>query len=176
MKVYLRFIFLITTLLSQTLKGNTTQKITLFEVIQIAQQQSGKRRKRPVDRACKIVGYKGRNQDKEPEGVHSDGPVHLHDEVEEQHRIQGKGRNDDRGGMSFVYLQMKYGKKKQHNNGDVGHKAVIVPAADTGIDRDECIDDESEDQDYGDPGLLLHYIRIFLEGHQLVNVVSESVS
>ena len=40
MKVYLRFIFLITTLLSQTLKGNTTQKITLFEVIQIAQQQS----------------------------------------------------------------------------------------------------------------------------------------
>jgi hypothetical protein len=93
---------------------------------QETQKQSGAGGDGSVVNSRQVAGEEGQQQDEKPEGIHSDAPVSLHNEVEKQDGAQDIASvNRDTG----VFLGLKKGKAhvdKQQKDAGVGDGAVVV--------------------------------------------------
>ena len=110
--------------------------------------------------SCKIVCYEWHYQYKKPEGIHSDGPVHLHyemnkqdeDHKQEMGKVTEAINNKD---MLFGPFQYKNKSKEQYSNADVGNKPMFVSGKNRRDWRNNAVYDKTCEQDNGSPCFLV---------------------
>ncbi len=121
-----------------------------------------------------VVGDKWQDQDKEPVGVHSDGPVNLHDEMEKEYCTNPEGCKNTQHGVSMRSPQQQSNMEKIKGDTDIGDFTVII-AIGSQESSNNTVDNETSQKDMSSSAFLILYVLGVFKFYQLLKTISITI-